>query len=479
MQQRYGLFIDGEEIDQPKGRLFETRDPATGEVLAEVADGDVDDVDTAVRAARAAYPAWRDTPPAERGRILVELARKIRDHADELTELETLDTGQALHALKADVAGAARYFEFYGGGADKLCGSVIPLGPDYHSYTRHEPFGVVGWVLPWNAPVNQLARGVAAGLAVGNAAVVKPAEDTPLSSLVVARMAVEAGLPPGVLNVVPGSGKEVGTPIAQHPDVRKVAFTGSVPTGRAIMRIAAERLIPLTLELGGKSPNIVFEDADLAAAAASSWTAFTFKTGQVCSAGSRLLVQDSVHDEMVERLVERARSATIAPGIEDPDLGSLCNAKQHETVKGYLAIGRTEGATVAVGGGVPREERLQKGYFVEPTIFVNVHNGMRIAQEEIFGPVLSVLRFKDEEEAVRIANDTEYGLVAGIWTHDISRVNRVAAALDAGQVFVNQWFAGGVETPFGGFKLSGFGREKGWDALHDYTQLKTVTARLT
>ncbi|MGQ0616981.1 MAG: aldehyde dehydrogenase family protein [Acidimicrobiia bacterium] len=479
MQQTYGLFVDGEEIKQPKGRYYEDRDPANGEVLAEVAQGDADDVDHAVASAVSAFPGWRDTTAAERGRVMVEIARRIRQEAAELAHLETLDMGQTVRHSRSDIETAARYFEFYGGGADKLHGDVIPLGPKYLSYTRHDPFGVVGFVLPWNAPINQFARGVAPCLAVGNAAVVKPAEDTPLSALELARIAVECGLPAGVLNIVPGAGAEVGTPIAKHPDVRKVAFTGSVATGKVIMRLAAERLIPLTLELGGKSPNIVFEDADLDAAAASAWTAFTFKTGQVCSAGSRLLVQDSVYDEMVERMVAKAESATVAPGIEDPDLGSLANASQYDKVREYMAIGEAEGATLATGGRIPDEERLRRGYFVQPTVFTEVDNNMRIAQEEIFGPVLSMIRFSDEADALEKANGTDFGLVAGVWSRDVGLVNRMAALLDAGQVFINEWFAGGVETPFGGFKSSGFGREKGFDALAEYSQVKTVTARIS
>ncbi|WP_308819421.1 aldehyde dehydrogenase family protein [Pseudonocardia alni] len=281
-----------------------------------------------------------------------------------------------------------------------------------------------------------------------------------------------------MLNVVPGYGPAVGTPIVTHPLIRKVAFTGSVATGRAIMGLAAQRTLPLTLELGGKSPNIVLADADLDDAARYAFAAFTFKCGQVCSAGSRLLVESAVHDEFVERLVERARKARIAPGIEDPDLGSLATAAQYEKVRSYLEIGPAEGARIATGGGLPSDERLAGGYFVEPTVLIDVDNGMRVAREEIFGSVLSVIRFDGEDEAVRIANDTEYGLVAGVWTTDLGRAHRVAAEIEAGQVFVNEYFAGGVETPFGGFKSSGFGRENGFEALKHYTQSKTVTARI-
>jgi aldehyde dehydrogenase (NAD+) len=373
---------------------------------------------------------------------------------------------------------AARYFEYYGGGADKVHGETIPLGDRYLSYTRHEPFGVIGMILPWNAPLQQAARGLAPALAMGNTSVVKPAETTPTTTLVLARLAAASGLPPSVLNVVPGFGREIGGALVSHPRVAKVAFTGSVQTGRILMHAAAERVIPVTLELGGKSPNIIFADADLEAAVRSSWTAFTLKSGQVCSAGTRLLVHESVHDDVVALMVKRAASAVIGPGLEDPDLGPLANQQQFDTVSHYLKVGSDEGASLAYGGGIPSDARLAGGYFVEPTIFTGVRNDMRIAQEEIFGPVLAVIPFSTDEEAIRIANDSEFGLAAGIWTSSLSRAHHVAARLEVGQVFVNEYFAGGVETPFGGFKSSGFGREKGFEAYKHYSETKTVTVRI-
>jgi aldehyde dehydrogenase (NAD+) len=472
------LFVGGEDREHVSGEWFETRDPASGRPIARVARCGPEDVDVAVRDAQRAYPGWAAALPPERGRVLLRIANALLERIDELTRMETLDNGKPWSQARGDVEVAARYFEFYAGLADKIHGETIPLGPDYHSYTLRAPFGVTGHIIPWNAPLQQAARGLAPALVAGNTAVAKPAEDTPLSCLALARIAAEVGLPPGVLNVVPGFGPEAGAPLASHPLVRKVAFTGSVETGQVVMRAAADRLIPVTLELGGKSPNIVFADADLEAAARSSWTAITLNAGQTCSAGSRLLAHSSIRDELVERLVQRAAEASLGPGIDDPDIGAITTAEQFERVKEYLEIGRQEGVEVVAGGHAAEEGDLRNGHFIEPTIFTGVDNSMRIAQEEIFGPVLSVISFDTDEEAVQIANDTTYGLVAGLWTRDLSRAHRIARVLEAGQIYINQWYAGGVETPFGGSKSSGIGREKGVEAVSHYTETKTVTVRL-
>jgi aldehyde dehydrogenase (NAD+) len=472
------LFIAGAPHAHASGEYFATTDPATGEPLAKAARCQAEDVDLAVRSAADAFLRWQRVSPSDRGRVLMRIAAAIRENAAVLAHTETLDNGKPLSQAEADIEISARYFEFYGGLADKMHGSTIPLGHSHHCYTVPEPFGVTAHVLPWNAPLHQAARALAPALATGNTAVAKPAEATPLTCLALARLAVEAGLPPGALNVVPGYGREAGASLVAHPLVRKVTFTGSTRTGREVMRSAGDRLIPLTLELGGKSPNIIFADADLGAAVAGAWRAVNHNAGQVCSAGSRLLVEASVHDEVLGRLAEINARSTIGPGIEDPDIGALTTTEQLERVTGYIELGIQEGAEVVSGGDRPSEPRLQSGNFVEPTIFARVDNDMRIAREEIFGPVLCVIAFEGEEEAVRIANDSSFGLVAGVWTESLRRAHAVAAALEVGTVFVNDWFAGGVQAPFGGVKESGYGREKGVAAAWHYVQSKTVTVRL-
>jgi len=471
----YQLLIDGESVPAESGDTLTAIDPATAEPLAEVAAGKAADVDRAVESAREAFEDWRTVDPAERGRILHRIAERIREERDRLAEVEILDNGKPISEARGNVDGCARYFEYYAGVADEIQGDTIPLGRDYVDFTVREPIGVSGQIIPWNFPISLAGRGIAPALAAGNAVVAKPAEQTPLSAIEVGKLALDAGLPPGLLNVIPGFGGEAGAALAAHPDVDGIRFTGSVPTGQSVAQSAVENVNHVHLELGGKSPNVVFLDAPFEKALEDTITAiFSRTSGQVCSAGSRLLIHEEIHDEFLDVLIERIRALTVGPGMDDPDAGPLVSREQFDKVTKYLDLGTTEVGEPVVGGAALDRE----GYFVEPTIFDGVDNDTRIAQEEIFGPVLSVIEFADEAEAIRIANDSQYGLVAGIFIGDIGRANRFAREVEAGTVYINEWFGGGARTPFGRYKMSGFGREKGLEALDHYTHTKSVCARI-
>ena len=471
---RWDHYVGGEFVPPAGGRYTPEFDPRTSSPICEIAVGEAEDIDRAVQSASAPQTSWAALKPMQRGRVLTRIAEVLRQHLDELAEIDRMETGRPLPIARGEIELSAQYFEYYGAVVHALGGKVIDLGANYHSYTRDEPFGTVGIILPWNGPLNQAARGIAPALAAGNAVVAKPSELTSVSLLRAAELAVTAaGLPAGLLNVVTGPGS-TGAALVSHSGIRKIAFTGSVAVGREIGRIAAERIIPVGLELGGKSPNIVFSDADLDLAVPSSLKAFTFNSGQVCSAGTRCLVQRDIHDEFVQRL-QAAMQQLVIGGDELNSLGPIITRAQYERVQKWHESLQSEGVRVVTAdraGGQPA------GWHVAPVICTGVDNTMRIAREEIFGPVLAVIPFDTEEEAIAIANDSDYGLVAGLWTRDISRAHRVAARIEAGQIYVNEYFAGGVETPFGGYKNSGHGREKGVEALKHYSQVKCVTIKL-
>lgn len=456
---------------------YENIDPSTSCSLGPVARCGADEVDRAVRAARAANPVWRATAPERRATVLTRLADLIDRDATALALLESEDSGKPLSQARIDAAVCARYFRFYGHAIDAYYGIAIPLGPDLHAYTRREPFGVTGHIVAWNYPMQLFARAVAPALATGNCCVVKPADETPRTAIALANLAVEAGFPDGALNVVPGIGAEAGAALSAHPDVDHIGFVGSTGIGSTIAHAAADRVVPVVLELGGKSAQIVFPDADLETAADYAAKAILQNAGQTCSAGSRLLLHRSVHDAMIESVARRFASVRIGPGPADHDLGPLVSRKQQARVLAFLD-GLTQGEIV-IGGGVPDDPALTDGAYFAPTLVDGVDPASEIAQQEVFGPVVVCNVFDTEEEASALANGTDYALLGAIWTRDLSRAHRMAAEIHAGQVYVNTYGAGGgVELPFGGFKKSGYGREKGYEALDAYTQTKTVVVKL-
>lgn len=472
------MLIDGQWRESVSGKTFQTINPATEEVIAEVAEGDARDIDLAVKAARKAFDSgpWRKADARDRGRLLYKLADLIESNFDELAELETLDNGKPIsESRNADLPLVIDCFRYYAGWADKIHGQTIPVRGRYFCYTKREPVGVAGQIIPWNFPMLMAAWKWGPALAAGCTVVMKPAEQTPLSCLRLGELALEAGFPAGVVNIVPGFGETAGDALAKHPGTDKIAFTGSTEVGKIIMRNAANSIKRVTLELGGKSPNIVFADADLDAAVTGAMLGLYLNQGQCCSAGSRLFVQDNVYDNMVALLAEKAKARKLGdPFDPTTEQGPQVDKIQFDRVLGYIASGKEQGARCVAGG----ERFGEKGYFIQPTIFADVKDEMTIASEEIFGPVMQVLRFKEVDEVVQRANTTDYGLAAAIWTRDIGKAHAIADRIRAGTVWINCYDVFDAAAPFGGFKASGIGRELGEKALDGYTEHKTVTVSL-
>ncbi len=478
------MLINGKWVESASGKTFPSYDPSTGEVLARIAEGDREDIDRAVKAARAAFETgpWPSLTASERGKMVWKLADLIEQHLQEFAELESLDNGKPLKVARvADVPLAVDLFRYMAGWATKIEGTTIPIsvpytpGAKYLAYTLREPVGVVGQIIPWNFPLLMAAWKLGPALATGCTVVIKPAEQTPLSCLLLGELVQEAGIPDGVVNIVPGYGETAGAALAAHPDVDKVAFTGSTEVGKLILQAAAGNLKKVSLELGGKSPNVVFGDVDIDAAVAGSSSAIFFNHGQCCCAGSRLYVQNDIFDKVVEGVSARADKIRVGPGMDSStDMGPLVSEEQLNRVCGYLESGFSEGAKAVTGG----QRQGDKGYFVKPTVLVNTNEKMKVVQEEIFGPVVTAIPFKNPDELVAKANDSAYGLAAGIWTRDIQKAHRLAAQLRAGTVWINCYNIFDAALPFGGYKQSGWGREMGHDALELYTEVKAVCAAL-
>jgi betaine-aldehyde dehydrogenase len=477
--QTYPMYVDGEWVNAASGRTFDVMNPATGEAVARVPDAAAADVDRAVRAARRAFDeGWRDVTAQERGRVLFRLAEAVRKEAKRLAELETINSGKPLAESEYDINDVATCFEYYGGLATKLHGEVLNVPDNAVSMALREPIGVAGQIIPWNYPLLMAAWKIAPALCAGCTTVIKPAEQTPLTLLELARAFEACGVPRGVVNVITGFGEPAGAPLVAHPAVDKVAFTGSVEVGKTIMRAAADTLKKISLELGGKSPNIFFADADFDAAVDGALFGVFINQGEVCSAGSRVLVQRPIYQKMLDAMVEKAKRIKLGAGLDPATkMGPVVSQAQMERVLRYQEVGKRE-AKVAVGGGRPADPALQRGYFVEPTIFYDVDNQATIAREEIFGPVMSVIPFDDEAEALKLANDTPYGLAAAVWSRDIFKCLRMVKRLQAGIVWVNHMQPTYVEAPWGGYKMSGIGRELGPWGAEEYLQVKQVHINL-
>ena len=473
------LFINNEWRPALSGKRFPVENPATEEIIAEVAQGDAADADLAVQAARACFEsdAWRGMSARKRGRLLFKTADLLEARLDEFARLETAHNGKTLFESKIEISMTVNSLRYYAGWCDKITGSTLPVEGPFFTYTLREPIGVVGAIVPWNFPLNIASWKFAPALAAGCTMILKPASETPLTALLFAELILEAGFPAGAFNVLPGGGSSVGAALVKHPDVDKISFTGSTEVGRQIMKMAADTNKRITLELGGKSPNVIFADADLKAAVRGAQTGIFYGKGEVCAAGSRLLVERSVHDQVVSQLAEGAKKLTPGDPLDkNTRMGALVSRKQQETVLGYVKKGLDEGATLVAGGKAVKPNG--KGYFVEATVFDQVQPGMTIAREEIFGPVLAVLTFDDYDSGVALANQTIYGLAAGIWTKDVGKAHRAAKAIRAGTVWINSYNFYDSGAPFGGFKASGFGRDLGADALDGYLETKTVWTSL-